>query len=213
MPKFTFISDTHTMHQSLNDTIGTGNFLCHCGDISWRGRPTEIEDFCEWYNDLPGFEYKILISGNHDFMFETDPEQAKSILAKYPNIIYLENSGITLEGINIYGSPIQPEFGQWAFNRQRGPEIAKYWDAIPDNTDVLLTHGPPGYILDRTLEGINTGCDDLLQALKRVQPKVHAFGHIHEGYGTYEKNGTQFINCSVATRGYAIKNLPINIYL
>tara|TARA_Y100000296_G_C5174834_1_gene259491 strand:- start:2061 stop:2591 length:531 start_codon:yes stop_codon:yes gene_type:complete len=58
-------------------------------------------------------------------------------------IKYLNDSSITIDGIKFWGSPIQPWFHDWAFNRKRGNEIRKHWELIPTNTDVLLTHGPP----------------------------------------------------------------------
>ena len=88
-------------------------------------------------------------------------------------------------GIEVYGAPWQPEFNNWAFNLPPGPELKAKWDMIPDTTDVLITHGPPYMVLDRLLEGDLTGCQQLRDAVARVKPRLHIFGHIHEGYGKY----------------------------
>lgn len=90
---------------------------------------------------------------------------------------------MTIEGINIYGSPWQPWYHDWAFNLERGEEIKKKWDLIPQGVDVLITHGPPHKILDKTIEGVDAGCEMLVEAIKRVKPKIHVFGHIHEARG------------------------------
>jgi len=92
---------------------------------------------------------------------------------------------VIIEGVKFYGSPWQPRFFDWAFNLDRGEEIKKKWDLIPMDTDVLITHGPPYGILDLTHEGEKVGCEELMKAVLRVQPKIHIFGHIHEAYGEY----------------------------
>jgi hypothetical protein len=98
--------------------------------------------FCRWFNSLDQYKHKIFIAGNHDWGFQTHPEDVSDILKWYPNITYLQDSSVEIEGIKIYGSPWQPEFFQWAFNLQRGPEIQEKWDMIPLDTDILITHGP-----------------------------------------------------------------------
>ncbi|CAH1108078.1 unnamed protein product [Psylliodes chrysocephalus] len=98
------------------------------------------------------------------------------------NCIYLEDSGLELYGIKLYGSPWQPEFGNWAFNLRRGEECLSKWNAIPGDTDILITHTPPLGHGDLVCSGIRAGCVDLLSTVQqRVQPKYHIFGHIHEG--------------------------------
>ncbi|MEI6873153.1 MAG: UvrD-helicase domain-containing protein, partial [Verrucomicrobiota bacterium] len=74
-------------------------------------------------------------------------------------IARLLNSGVTIEGLKIWGSPYSPRFFDWAFNCDRGEDIAQHWRLIPDDTDILITHGPPAGILDRTIQGDVTGCE------------------------------------------------------
>lgn len=88
---------------------------------------------------------------------------------------------MTVEGLRIYGSPWQPEYGNWAFNLDRGAPLKAKWDLIPEGVDILITHGPPKGFGGQTREG-DVGCDDLLEAVNRVKPLIHVFGHIHEGY-------------------------------
>lgn len=205
--KIVFISDTHGLHNEIE--IPNGDMLIHAGDISSRGKEHEIDDFLDWFSNQP-HKYKIFIAGNHDFFFEK--MNAKYIETKIPkNIIYLNDSGIEIENFKIWGSPIQPEFYDWAFNRNRGSAIKKHWDLIPLNTDLLITHGPPLNILDKTISGDFVGCEDLLTAVNRIKPKIHVFGHIHEDYGVLKTNNTTFINASVLDVRYRNANNPIMI--
>ena len=205
--RFVCISDTHNF---LADVIlPPGDVLLHAGDLTGRGSLSEVERAARDLAALD-FKYKIVIAGNHDFAFERDPKNAKRILSQFaPDVTYLQDEAIELNGLKIYGSPWQPWFFDWAFNLERGAEIKKKWDLIPDDTDILMTHGPAYGIRDRTAGGEHAGCEELLKAVReRVQPRYHVFGHIHEGYGqqTDPECGTVSINASICTLRYA----PIN---
>jgi Icc-related predicted phosphoesterase len=208
--KLVFISDTHGQHNKFK--IPDGDFIIHCGDVSSVGREEEIISFADWFSSLP-HKYKIMIPGNHDFLFERNYDVSKNIMDSR-GIIFLIDSSVEIEGIKFWGSPITPWFHNWAFNRYRGSEIEHHWNKIPEDTDVLLTHGPPAYMenyLSMVLEGEDVGCEDLYRAIKRINPKVSAFGHIHEGYGTHEDDNTIFINCSLLNRRYSPTNNPIEL--
>lgn len=218
--EITFISDTHWIvsdpvsTQDLNDLLPGGPILVHSGDVSGRGTEREIRLFLDWFSSQP-YTHKILIAGNHDFFFEVaKPEVVQELLAEYPGITYLNDSGVTIEGIKFWGSPVTPFFHNWAFNRYDN-EIGAHWDLIPEGIDVLITHGPPHGILDKTIrEGWSVGCKRLRDKIYEIKPKVHAFGHIHEGMGQVEIGGTTFINASVVDERYSLyhSNLPkINV--
>jgi Icc-related predicted phosphoesterase len=203
--KIVAISDTHNRHQSL--VLPKGDMLIHAGDVSSQGKQSQVEDFLKWFSKQD-FKYKIFIAGNHDFFFERMPEDYIKLLIP-ENVIYLNDSGVEIEGIKIWGSPVQPWFYDWAFNRQRGEDIKKHWDLIPLSTDILITHGPAKGILDKTIQNVETGCEDLLNKIKEIRPKYFIFGHIHEGYGMVEKKGTTFINASVLDVQYQLANEPV----
>ncbi|MBC5833810.1 metallophosphoesterase [Flavobacterium sp. F372] len=207
--KFVIISDTHGQHKNL--TLPKGDVIIHAGDISQRGKESEIIDFLNWFKDLD-FKYKIFIAGNHDFFFEkTSENDIQKIIPE--NIIYLCDSGIEVENIKIWGSPITPWFYDWAFNRPRGAQISHHWQLIPIDTDILITHGPAFGKLDKTTRGENVGCEDLLHIIESIQPKVHICGHIHEGYGQTTSSKTKFINASVLDEKYGLTNPPITFEL
>jgi len=173
-----------------------------------------------------------VIAGNHDLTFDNAnyPEVLKQKIRKNkPNFpsklhldllcletkkllteaIYLEDNTVEIMGKTFYGSPWSPEKSMTAFKLQRGPEILEKWKKIPENVDVLITHTPPFGILDKTKSGINAGCEDLLREIERIKPKVHIFGHIHDGYGMIEKNGIKFINAASWNRRSKSMNPPI----
>lgn len=203
--KFVAISDTHGQHKGL--ALPKGDVVIHAGDISSRGKEHEVIDFLDWFKDLD-FKYKIFIAGNHDFLFEK--EMAERITEIIPEgVIYLKDSEATIEGIKIWGSPITPWFHDWAFNRKRGEEIAKHWDLIPNDVDIILTHGPAYGLLDKTIYGDCVGCEDLLKAINRIKPRFHVCGHIHERYGIIPFGHTTFINASVMDHRYRRVNQPI----
>ena len=194
--KIVCISDTHGKHDEIE--VPAGDLLIHAGDVSRGGKPKEIRRFNKWLGTLP-HRHKVVIAGNHDFWFENERGKAEAFIT---NAIYLNDSGVTIEGINIWGSPITPWFFDWAFNRARGREIRKYWDLIPQNTDILITHGPPKGILDKVAGGEEVGCEELSEVLTYLCPKYHIFGHIHEAQGTLEVNGTHYINASMLNLRY-----------
>lgn len=190
--KIVCISDTHYLH--AHTPVPNGDLLIHAGDVSTIGDLAEIVDFNRWLGTLP-HPYKIVIAGNHDFYFEKEPQKAKELLT---NAIYLNDSGIEIEGFKIWGSPISPQFHHWAFNRQRGAEIRQHWALIPADTDILITHCPPYGILDQTDTHQHEGCRDLLDIVQhQIQPCLHVFGHIHEAYGSLQIGRTLYVNASV----------------
>ncbi|WP_308873929.1 metallophosphoesterase family protein [Thiothrix subterranea] len=136
----TFISDTHSLHDRL-PAIDAGDVLIHCGDFTGRGTLDDTLNFAEFMAAQP-FTHKIVIAGNHDWCFEDKRRKIAEHILKEYGLIYLNDSGIEIDGVKFWGSPIQPEFCDWAFNRERGEAIRQHWDKIPADTDVLITHGP-----------------------------------------------------------------------
>jgi len=197
------ISDTHGLHEALE--VPPGDILVHAGDITNMGEIEGVATFNEWLGSLP-HSHKIVIAGNHDFCFERNREASEPLLT---NCIYLHDTAVTVMGIRFWGSPWQPWFCDWAFNLQRGEEIRQKWNLIPDDTDVLITHGPPHGHGDRTDSGDLVGCRDLLEAVERIRPRLHVFGHIHEGYGVSSNDHTTMVNASNCDFSYEPVNPPV----
>lgn len=236
--KIVCISDTHNRHKEID--CGKGDIIIHAGDATGRGQSGEIEPFLKWYGSQD-YTYKIFVAGNHDWGFEREPERYQEMCKKY-GVIYLEDSGLLIPDIDnngvikFWGSPVQPTFCNWAFNRdidhnnqgdpyhgfKKHPWIKPHWDMIPDDTDILITHGPPLGIRDKVLtmqsrySGGNqyesVGCPHLMDAIEnRVKPKMHVFGHIHEEYGVSYKGKTMFVNAASLDDRYIYSHKPVEI--
>jgi len=192
-------SDTHGRHDLIND-LPDGDVFVHAGDFMNSGlHPEEIISFNRWLAKQP-IEHKLVCGGNHDRLFQLSNLLARELLT---DATYLENTGVSICGISFWGSPYTPEFLNWAFMYRRGAEAERIWAQIPTGLDVLITHGPPYGILDQTAPGgEHLGCVELLKAVKAKKPRVHIFGHIHGGAGTFENGDTRFINAAYLDEQY-----------
>jgi Icc-related predicted phosphoesterase len=225
--RFVAISDTHMSQPELPD----GDVLIHAGDLTFTGSLIEISKAALWLHEQKqekSYKHVIVIAGNHDRLFQKESPLARQIMTSR-ELIYLEDSGLTLAGsdallgeispgpgrITVYGAPWQPAFMNWAFNLPRGEALKAKWDMIPTGIDLLVTHGPPhgirdgvptfdedAYPSDDSMTVRHVGCEELLKAVERIKPKVHVFGHVHSGHGRVERDGTTFINASVMNESY-----------
>jgi Icc-related predicted phosphoesterase len=205
--KIICISDTHNLHRELSDKLPDGDMIIHAGDISYHGTAHELQDFLDWYRDLP-YRYKIFIAGNHDFAFE----DAKDSLTIHPELIYLENSSIVIEGLTVWGSPLCPPHHQWAFMWDDVRRQEAYAQ-IPDNCDIVINHSPAYQIQDLAWNGANVGCQALAERIKVVKPRLLVCGHIHEGFGIETVNEMLCVNASYMTRRYEPLNTPVVVEL
>jgi Icc-related predicted phosphoesterase len=210
--KIVAISDTHSYHRRI--VLPEGDILVHAGDITFRGELNVLEDFASWLKESP-IKHKIVIFGNHELGFRDGPKRERAIkILQDAGIIYLEDSEVVIDGVKFWGSPWQPWFHDWEFNLQRGKDIANMWSKIPDDTNVLITHGPPALILDEAPRGVlgydNVGCKDLLDRIGNLNSlKCHIFGHIHNSYGTKQVGPCTFVNAASCTEAYSPTNPPI----
>ena len=214
--KIVCLSDTHNCNGQIE--VPDGDLLIHAGDATIRGTEREVEEFLAWFGGLP-HRHKIFVAGNHDWLYERENRRARRLTANF-GITYLQDSAIAIEGLKIYGSPWQPRFFDWAFNLSRGAEMAEKWRLIPDDIDILITHGPPHGILDevpRKYRTENAGCEELRKRVEEISKfdklKLHIFGHIHCGYGQAEKFGVKFVNASACDEQYEPTQPPIVVDL
>ena len=204
--KALIISDTHGMHKywerlfPMPDNI---DMIIHGGDLTNVGAIHEMNHFMYWFKNLD-IEHKIMIAGNHDLGLDNYNRYAMlDMIQGIDGLHYLEDSGVEIEGIKFWGSPVTPPFMNWSFMRE--PEdIVNHWDMTPNDTDILITHGPAQGILDWVDYGGqgSVGCPELLEAIERVKPKYHIFGHIHEMYGIREVGETTHICASILDGRY-----------
>lgn len=208
------LSDTHTRHSFK---IPEGDILIHSGDLTFRGSVEEIAKEIQWLKEVKvghGFSHVISIPGNHDWLAEKDPALMK-LLFRESSMNYLHHESIELEGIKFFGSGYTPEFCGWAlgYSRYSGESI-KLWSKIPDDTQILITHGPPKGIGDLTLgfddsPPQHVGCFDLLDRINNLKSLTHhIFGHIHSGYGITKIGNVTYANSSICNEKYQAVNTP-----
>ncbi len=203
--KVLIISDTHGQHNAWEKKFPIPkdiDLIIHAGDLTNVGAIHEMNDFMYWFKNLD-IKHKIIIGGNHDLGLDNYNRYTILDIFNGSGVHYLEDSGVEIEGIKFWGSPVTPPFFNWAF--MRDPEkIVNHWDMIPNDTDVLITHGPPNGILDYVNRGQGSvGCPILLEAIQeRVNPSLHCFGHLHNMYGTKIVGETTYINASVLNDRY-----------
>lgn len=221
------ISDLH----GYLPTLEGGDLLIIAGDLTATHKEREYQFFCIWLNNQ-SYRKKLLISGNHDTFLQgwdnikyghpiNDPDKFTE---------YLCDSGTEFEGLKIWGSPWTSQFPGinprcCAFTRPLCVPLKDRWDLIPDDVDILITHGPPFGILDRVERdcGLSAGDTDLRDALeKRIKPQLHVFGHIHEnggqkivfkrpGFGA--ENNTICVNASYVNERYQPVHKPVRVVL
>ena len=211
--KLVCISDTHGDHERV--VLPAGDVLVHAGDVTAHGTELDLLRFLDWFGRRD-FAHRLFVAGNHDLYAEAHPERVHR-LAREAGVTWLNDSGIDIDGVAFWGSPITPRFHDWAFMREPGADIERHWALIPPDTDVLVTHGPPAGILDevRREDGLleHTGCPSLRRRIEETRVPLHLFGHIHEGHGRHESGGTTYLNISTMDSGYRIANAPTIVAL
>jgi len=193
------VSDTH----GLTPDLPGGDILIHAGDGTLWGKQQEVNALDEWFgSQKKKFQHILFTPGNHDFWFQ--------IPNKLNNAIVLINQRVIFRGVTFWFSPFSIQFGSWAFMKVE-EELRGIWEGIPENVDVLVTHGPPFLILDRGISGEHVGSTSLLSKVLDLKPKYHIFGHIHEEAGIVKGEDTLFINASIVDEFYRKTNEPIII--
>lgn len=214
--KIVAISDTHAKWKNL--VIPECDILISAGDYSFRGEKHIVKNFHEWLNAQEA-GHIISVQGNHETWVEKNFDEAKALAESVcPAVHFIGSHGtVEIEGLKIHGSAITPWFYDWAWNVRRGPDIAKEWAKIPDDIDILVTHGPPNgqldivYYADGVTPKERVGCWDLEERIKQL-PKLkhHIFGHIHCSHGHREFNGVNYWNAAICDEMYMPTN-PITI--
>lgn len=150
------ISDTHLQHDTLLPHVPDGDVLIHSGDFGkfhFRTFFTGVnhhhllDKIDQFFQNLP-HRHKIFVAGNHETTFNN--KSREEIQTALQHVHYLQDSSITCEGLNIYGSPWNSQ--RWTsyargFTKPWG-KFEKHWDKIPEDTDILVTHMPPQGIRD-----------------------------------------------------------------
>lgn len=197
------LSDLHGHYPHLPG----GDLLIIAGDCTARDESKEWGEFAIYLDSL---DYKdiVLVAGNHDGCLQNLRKHVMLMLPK--NVTYIEDEEKTIQGLRIYGSPWTPTFCDWHFMKHP-KELAEHWEQIPEGLDILVTHGPPRGVLDRTDSGRH-GDQWLSHYVALRRPKCHIFGHIHEGHGTDEDAwtwdgdiSTKYYNVAIRDGEYKVR--------
>lgn len=226
------ISDTHEedIYQLVKHYTNGHPIKFHIlfitGDLTYRGTFAAFEKIRDQMDQIIAeglVEDIVWTPGNHDMCFEEEHVAHENVMGLFrnpviKNIHLLLHEAIEVQGIKIFGSPWTPWFFDWAFNyynprfsnesyeRIKGHEL---WIDIPEDTEILLTHGPAKYMVDKLKAGEHVGCEDLMTRIKDLKKlKFHLCGHIHEAYGVKEFNGVTFLNSSIMNLHYLPRNKP-----
>jgi len=199
-------SDSHGLHNNIK--IPPCDILIFAGDFDIHSL-SDLEHANSWFGKQKA-KYKIFVAGNHDTYFEKIP--VFSIKDIFNNVIYLQDEMIEIKGLKIYGSPYSPKFGEWSFSYKRcSLEAKNIWSKIPENLDILVTHGPSYGVLDRNLQDERCGCEILQKEIIIKKPKRHVFGHLHLfGGQSITQCNINFYNVSVLDEDYKLVN-PVTI--
>jgi Icc-related predicted phosphoesterase len=212
--KIICISDTHNHHKLIEPMLPDGDVIIHAGDVTENGSDREFYAFMNWFNDLP-YKHRIFIAGNHDGILERSHVRTIRQFCS-DNTHYLFEDSVVINGIKFWGSPYTPRFFNWAFNVDRD-KLYQHWDKIDSDTNVLITHGPAGGILDVAprVSGKgweNTGCETLRLELEfeLKETVAHVFGHIHCDAGVARTIPHLLsINASSVSDDYSKLNKPV----
>jgi Icc-related predicted phosphoesterase len=229
--KIDCISDLHGAHDEID--LPGGDLLLIAGDLTSNDSSPAWIDFYAWL-EKQDYRKIIYIAGNHDnLLLDTIPtKEALELLNGDENcpddrIEYLCDSGTEFEGLKIWGSPWSLTFKGinphcMAFTG-RECDLREQFELIPKDTDILITHSPPLGIMDDVIDWhigkFSAGSSSLRRLFYggKLKPRLHVFGHIHEGYGHIAKmldfSGVQFVNASIMNKNYEPVNKPIRIEL
>jgi Icc-related predicted phosphoesterase len=201
--RLAILSDTHQWHREIG--VPDAEILIHAGDFTmFSSSQASIVDFNNWLGELP-HRHKIVVPGNHEFFLAKDISK-RSMLS---NAVVLINESVEIDGLRIWGSPVTPLSGG-AFGLSSADDRRRLYAGISKGTDVMVTHGPPYSILDSAPGSTHhSGCLELLDAVLRVRPRLHVFGHIHGAHGIVHIGQTTFVNGAMIGADGDLETSPI----
>ena len=195
------------LHGNLPDTPEC-DLLLIAGDLtlhSSRARERDWLDgpFREWLKTRPA-ERIVGVAGNHDFYAERDPD----FMGDLP-WVYLQDETTTFGDHVIHGSPWSNWFGNWAF-MAHDTDLIERAELIPNETTILITHGPPYGIGDLTFDHRKVGSNAFRRRASELPNlELYVFGHIHESRGKWVHDGVIFANVTMLDLGYKIYRDPV----
>ena len=191
------------LHGLVLPVVPPCDLLLVAGDIG--PREWIVGPFADWLETL---DCEVVgIAGNHDWTALQEPELVRSLRWRY-----LQDETVRIGEHVIHGSPWTPPFMNWAFMLPEH-QLAEKWALIPDDTTILVTHGPPRGVLDLTERGVEAGSTSLRDRVRRLERlTLHTFGHVHEQRGQETHGGRVFANVSLVDAMYRPYPLGVPIF-
>ena len=188
------------------DVLFVAGDICPTGDERPETQRTWLHStFARWLADVPAATV-VGVAGNHDFVGETDPSALRDL-----DWHYLQDETIEIDGLSVYGSPWTSRFQEWAFMLTE-EELSRCWEGIPDAIDVLCVHSPPAGYGD-WISGHHIGSPSLLEAIDARAPKLCVFGHVHQGYGRWQRGASELVNAAHCDMQYLPAHPPVALEL
>jgi Icc-related predicted phosphoesterase len=188
------------------DVLFVAGDICPTGDERPETQRSWLHStFARWLADVPAATV-VGVAGNHDFVGETDPSALRDL-----DWHYLQDESIKIDGISVYGSPWTSRFQEWAFMLTE-EELSRHWEGIPEGIDVLCVHSPPAGYGD-WISGHHIGSPSLLETIDARAPKLCVFGHVHQGYGRWQRGTTELVNAAHCDMEYLPAHPPVALEL
>lgn len=209
--KIVCMSDTHCLHEKMKYKVPDGDMVVHAGDFTGSGTIQQIREFAKWFDSLP-HKRKIVICGNHE---REVSGRTRDVQKHFKSSLVLHDSEFVVDGLKFWGQPRTPKFYDWGWMYERGLEAEEVWAPMPDDTDIVICHGPPFMYGDKCPDNtdfwtnrlVHVGCQAQLKRLMEVKPKYVICGHIHESFGLHLTDfGTKVLNVSICTAEYRADN-------
>jgi Icc-related predicted phosphoesterase len=200
-------------HGRLPPPVPPCDLLLVAGDIG-PDEPEAAEAWLRtglgpWLEAQPAREI-VAVAGNHDLLAAADPSSFRTAAPWR----YLDNESAVVAGARLAGSAWSLPFGHWPFMAEEDV-LAGIWQRIPEDTEILLVHGPPYGCCDATARGVRGGSLTLLRRVTELPDlRLVCCGHIHEGYGRETLwTGALVVNASLVDLSVELANEPVVIDL
>lgn len=226
---------TSDLHGSLPN-LPSGDVLLVAGDLcpDFIARAPQrawfVDKFLPW-TEKWGFGAALATFGNHDWLPNPSKEWADLVgshVIKIDELVEInhpcdcgfypgcpDDCDSHRTPLKVWFSPWSNQFGAWAWMDQPY-NLGNKYAIIPEGVDIIVSHQPPfgygdvpdpKYYIGAGREHV--GSHELLHAIDRVKPKLVVCGHIHGGYGSYERGPTTIMNVAQMNEAYEPVNAPV----
>lgn len=196
--------------KNITKFLPDGDILIHSGNFTHTGSDEDYSKFNGWLGEVSSqYPFRIVVPGSRDV--KKLGSRWNEIKRRLPNATHvLCHEEALVLGIRIYGCPWF--WGnKFNYSMRMGFNFAQdegnRFGDIPTGIHILVTHGPPYYRLDAmyTVDAgkrQHVGSEELMNAIARIKPLVHLFGHCSDSRGFIPSHGRSplFVNSTMCDR-------------